>query len=34
MTICGIAYSVTAARARTAQLAAGVSTAALPSGGE
>jgi uncharacterized protein len=38
MTVCGVAYSVTAAqraaRARTAQLAADVSTAALPSGGE
>ena len=34
MTVCGIAYSVTAARARTVRLAAGVSNAAISSGGE
>jgi hypothetical protein len=34
MTVCGIAYSVTAARARTARLATDVSNAALSSGAE
>ena len=34
MTVCGIAYSVTSARARTVRLAADVSNAALSSGGE
>jgi len=34
MTVCGITYSVTAARARTARLATEVANAALSNGGE